>query len=247
MRATSHRIWVIRIAIALLLVLSLMVVALTATLPTMHLRADVAAFDDDDDDDGGELDEGDDDDGGGDDSSGQGSGDDDGDDEGDGDDGDDDGDDDEGDFVTAVPTEKSEPRSEPTRPALTPAPSPTSVATGSLLIRLLVCPTGTDPAVGTDALAEECTVGKADADFELSGRSGLYDGWRRTVTTTGDGDARIARLAEGTYNLTLSELDWCAAEASAVDNGLIAIEPGETTEVTAYLCDDPDDTTPAGS
>jgi hypothetical protein len=128
-------------------------------------------------------------------------------------------------------------------PTTTPATTPAT--TGTLLIRLRACPDGTDPSVGTAALREACPDGEPDTDFELAGRSGIYDGWRRDVTTDDDGDARVRELAEGSYALTLDELDWCAAEASSVDDGLILIEPGETTEVTAYLCDD--SATPAGS
>jgi len=166
--------------------------------------------------------------------------------------------DDENAFVTPVPTStpagagQVEPTVQPTQVVLTPVASPTVTATppattGTLVIHLRSCPDGTDPAIGTDALRDECLVGQPDADFALAARSGLFNGWRRDVTTDDAGDARVARLAEGTYSLTLAELDWCAAEASAVSDGLIVIEPGGTTEVTAYLCGDTDPGTPTGS
>jgi len=256
----------IRVSIALLLALSVIVVALSAALPTM--TTNVVALDDDDDDGGG--DDGGDDSAGGldeddDEDANRGNGNDD-----DGDDDDNPGrgqdkdkdkdkkrkDDEESSFVTPVstntPARQAEPIAEPTTGALTPVSSPTATATptpttGTLVIRLRACPDGTDPAVGTDALREECPVGEPDADFELSGRSGLFNGWRRDVRTDDDGDARVTKLGEGTYSLTLDELDWCAAEASSVEDGLIVIEPGETTEVTAYLCGDPAPSTPTGS
>jgi hypothetical protein len=132
-----------------------------------------------------------------------------------------------------------------TRISLTPAAS-TPVTTGTLVVALRVCPDGIDPAIGTAELARACTEGKADARFELSGRSGIYTGWHRDITTDDGGDGRVASLAQGTYSLTLGELDWCAAEASSVSDGRIVVNAGETTEVTAYLCGD-DPSTPVGS
>lgn len=246
MRTTSHGTGMFRVAIAVLLAMSLVVVALSAALPAMsgHVVAqddDEGDDDDDDEDDDEDANRGNDDDGEDDDNRGK-------------DKKDKKGEDDEGAIVTSVPTATPEPKvdAEPTGAVLTPVSSPTGavttpVGTGTLLIRLRVCPDGTDPAVGISTLRENCPAGYADADFELSGRSGPFSGWRRDVTTGVDGDARVTELAEGTYSLTLGELDWCAAEASSVDDGLIVIEPGQTTEVSAYLCGDSDSATPAGS
>lgn len=227
MRATSLGTRKLRTAIALMLASSLVVAALSAALPT--LSPNVVALDDDDDDDKN-----------------KGQGNDDGavDEDNSGKSKQDKKDkkdkDDESDFVTAVPTQTPEQQTEPTR---TPVSSPTPVvltpvAAGTLLIHLRVCPDGIDPAIGTAALRDACPDGRAGAGFELAGRSGLFDGWRRDVTTGAGGDARVTELAEGTYSLTLDKLDWCAAEASSVADGLLVIDPGETTEVTAYLCDD---------
>ena len=236
MRASTPRDLMVRVVVALLLATSLAVLGLPPSQP-MSLGSVVAQ--DDDDDDGGDIDE---------------------DDENSDkekkdqkekkDKKDKDEEDDEDEIVTRIPTNTPDQPAESTQAVLTPVSSPTEAAstpvtTGTLLIRLRACPDGTDPAVGTSALRGACPDGVPDADFELAGRSGIYDGWRRDVTTDDGGDARVSRLAEGTYSLTLAELDWCAAEASSVDNGLIVIEPGETTEVTAYLCGDP--STPSGS
>ncbi len=242
MRAIPSGVPTIHVAIALLLALSLVGAVVSAGRPILSAHA-AAKDDDKDESEGGDVDEADD--------SNRGNGNDaDGVDEdnpgkGKGKDKDKDKEDDEEALVTAIPTATSQPQLQPTDEAthvvLTPATSPTGAAstptTGALLISLRTCPDGTDPAVGTTELARTCIAGRPDARFELGGRSGVYSGWRRDVTTDEDGDARIVKLAEGTYSLTLEEFDWCAAEASAVDDGLIVINPGETTEVTAYLCD----------
>lgn len=246
MRARPHETLTVRVAIALLLVLSLVVAAVAAGLPTLSIH--VVAKDDGEDD--GEDD----------DNSGPGGGDIDEDDAGDNNSGkgnkkDKDKEDDEKDLVTAVPTATSAQQPEltakPTVAVLTPERAPTDVpsspvTTGTLVITLRVCPDGTDPAIGTAELAQTCTGARADARFELGGRSGPYRGWRRDVTTDDGGDVRVASLAAGAYSLTLDELDWCAAEASAVDDGLIVVTPGETTEVTAYLCGGDAHGTPTG-
>lgn len=237
----------LRLALTALFALSLLVGALTATIPGGRTTSAVLA----DDDEGGDIDE--------DDNKGKGN-DDDGVDEGnpgkgDGKDKEKKGkEDDETELVTAVSTataaststsapDQAQP-TQTTQPALTFVSSPTQpvsspMTTGTLAVSLRVCPTGVDATGGTDALAAACVDGRSDAVFELAGRTGLYAGWRRDLTTTAAGTARATRLAGGTYALTLDDLDWCAAEASNVADGLIVVEPGETTEVTAYLCGDP--------
>ena len=235
MRASTPGAWMVRVIVALLLATTLAAVGLLPSQPDSLGRV---VAQDDDDDDGGDIDE-----------------DDDSDKEKKGekekkDKEDKDKEDDEDEIVTRVPTNTPDQSTEPTQVALTPVSSPTQAAstpvtTGTLLIRLRSCPEGTDPAVGASALRDACPDGVPAAGFELAGQSGIYDGWRRNVTTDDGGDARVSGLAEGAYSLTLEELDWCTAEASSVDDGLIVIEPAETTEVTAYLCGDPG--TPTGS
>lgn len=157
--------------------------------------------------------------------------------------------------ATMIPTQVAATQSEPTQLVLTPVTTATAsgstpvssasrtvstpVTTGTLTVSLRRCPAGIDATGGAAALADACPDAESDAVFELAGRSGLFAGWRRDLTTGADGKAKAPKVAEGRYALTLVDLDWCAAESSNVADGLVKIEPGETTEVTAYLCGEP--------